>query len=156
MKSLLLLLGYVFIISCSKLSPITGIYQTKDERISANVIDSTLYLMFSADTAVIYNLQIHSQLQINDTTTFRIYNVVYSKSLNMNGYESFDIPIRFEYKLDFGGTLIASFINNDSFMLGGFYFYKSSQNEAKKIFKNWTNLLTNNTQTRSWMKYQNN
>ena len=139
--------------NCSKESPISAVYQSTEDRLSATIIDSTLYLMIDLDTAIIYNLQIHTELQIEENT-YRIYNVVYSNSLNRHGYTSIEIPLEFVYSKDFGGTLIASFINNDSFTLGGYSFKRAESDRAKKIFDNWSNLILNNTQTRLWNEFQ--
>lgn len=150
MKKICLLLLPIAI-SCNYVSPITGIYETQDKRLSANVLDSTIYLMLSPDSAIIYNLKIHTQLEINDTTTIRIYNVLYNKCLTKIGYCSFEVPFKFEYSDDFGGTLVAIFENDVSFILGGFAFYKPERAEIIRIFDDWTNLFTKNLQTRLWM-----
>lgn len=138
------------------MSPITGLYETKDKMFSANVLDSTLYLMLSPDSAIIYDLKIHAQIELNDTTTIRIYNVLYGNCLSKIGYGSFKIPLQFEYSDDFGGTLMAIFENNDSFILGGYSLYKPEPSEAQRIFDTWTHLLTKNIETRMWMDSQNN
>lgn len=151
--SLYFVLFILLFANCSKESPISAVYQSTKDHLSATIIDSTLYLMIGLDTAIIYNLQIHTELQIEENT-YRIYNVVYSNSLNRHGYTSIGIPLEFVYSKDFGGTLIASFINNDSFTLGGYSFKRAESDRAKKIFDNWSNLILNNTQTRLWNEFQ--
>lgn len=155
MKNIFVLLALISILSCSTESPISGVYQTKDGEISANILDSCLYLLIGIDTAIIYDLQIHSKHQY-DSITYRIYNVVYRESINRNGFESFDIPISFEYSPSHGGTLIASFINDHSFILGGYVFRRQKNEAAKKIFDNWSDFIMNNTQTRIWTDHNNN
>lgn len=153
MRNLYYSLIIIIFISCSEESPISGVYQAKDKHLSAAIIDSTLYLMIGADTAIIYNLHIHTELQ-TENNTYRIYNVVYFNSLNRSGYRSIEIPLKFEYAQDFGGTLIISFVNNDSFIFGGYSFQKARNEEGKKIFDNWSNLIMNNTETKLWYDQQ--
>jgi hypothetical protein len=154
MKKIFLLL-LPFAISCAtNTSPITGSYESEDKKFSATVLDSTLYFMLSPDSAVIYNLKLHNQLKLTDSTTIRIYNVLYSDCLTIDGYESFEVPLKFKYSSNFGGTLIAIFENDDSFMIGGISFLKPEPATEHKIFNNLINLLNNNFQTQLLMKYQ--
>jgi hypothetical protein len=153
MKKTWFLMIISILLSCSRISPISGLYQTKDGRLSANVLDSTLFLMIGIDTMIIYDLKIHYTLQ-EDSNIFRIYHVLYYKSLNRSGYRSFEIPIRFEYDLDFGGTLMVQFKNNDSFYLGGYWFYNQRNENGNKIFDNWNNLYLGNTETKLRLNFQ--
>lgn len=155
MKNIFILFVVVFFLGCSKESPIAGIYQTKDARLSANVLDSTIYLIIGIDTAIIYDIKIHSVHHL-DSITYRVYNVLYNNSLNRNGFESFDIPLKFDYSPTHGGALTASFINDDSFMLGGYVFLRQRGEEEKKIFDSWIDLFTDNIQTRLWRNQKGN
>jgi len=152
MKRITLLLLAGLIIACSKMSPISANYQTGDGHLSAVVIDSSLFLMIGRDTMIIYDLKIDFTYQ-RDSNTYRLYKVLFSNSLNRAGYNHFEIPIKLEPDLEYGGTLTVLFINNDSFNFGGVNFQKCRGNNGKEIFDNWLNLLSMNSETVLRMNY---
>lgn len=135
------------------MSPISGDYQTKDGRLSAVVIDSSLFLMIGTDSMVIYDLKIHFESKI-DSNTYRLYKVLFNNSLTRRGYESINLPLKLEPNMELGGTLTAIFRNNDSFSFGGHYFTIQRNEKGKAIFENWGNLLIGNQETEMRLKYQ--
>lgn len=153
LKKIWFLMVIFILLSCSKMSPISGLYQTKDGSLSANVLDSTLFLMIGIDTMILYDLKVRYKIQ-DDSNTFRIYHVLFNNSLDRTGYKTFDIPLQFEYDLDFGGTLMAHFKNNDSFNFGGYLFYNQKNENSKRIFENWTDLFLGNTETKLRLNFQ--
>lgn len=132
---------------------IIGLYQTEDKKISANVLESTLFLMIGTDTMIIYDLKFHLK-EIDDNNTYRLYHVLYCNSLNRNGYRTFDMPIQIKPDISNGGTLTALFRNNDSFVFGGYYFERPNIDNYQKIFDNWNNLYLGNTETKLRLNIQ--
>lgn len=128
------------------MSPISAGYQTKDGRLSAIVIDSSLFLMIGKDTMIIYDLKIDFTHQ-RDSDTYRHYKVQFSNSLNRSGYEHFELPIKLEPDFEYGGTLTALFTNNDRLSFGGYYFMKCQGNKGQEVFDNWQDLLHGNRET---------
>jgi len=152
MKRVFYSLFVLLLISCSKESPINGLYQSKDGHLSAVIMDSTLFLMIGPDSMFIYELKIHSVVEYKEDT-FRFYNVLFRKSLNRSGYELFNIPLAFEYDSLFGGVLIACFHDNNSFGIGGHYLYHQRDSNGGRIFNNWRDLYLNNRETYFRLKY---
>jgi hypothetical protein len=102
----------------------------------------------------IYDLKFNYMMEYNDTFKVRMYQVLYSHSLNRSGYGKFEIPIKLEGNDFFGGTLTAHFVSDASFSFGGYYFAKQRNEGAKVIFENWQDLLFGNQETEMRLKYQ--
>lgn len=152
MKKLYLILILFIILGCSENSPIGGAYLANDNRLSAIIVDSTLYMMIGVDTMIIYKLQIkydtkHLQDRSDNAVIFRTYNVVYSNSLDRDGYRNIELPFVFNhYDQGCGGTLMANFNNNDYFSLGGYRFDRlKNADTVEKMLNTWSDLLANNT-----------
>ena len=152
-KNIIIFLWGLLVLACSRMSPISADYQTKDGRLSAIVIDSSLFLMIGKDTMIIYDLNIDFTQQ-RDSDTYRLYKVQFSNSLIRSGYEHFELPIKLEPDLEYGATLTALFTNNDYLKFGGYYFMKCQGNIGKEIFDNWQDLLLRNRETVLRMEYQ--
>lgn len=151
MKNIFTIIVIVVFWGCSNANPISGCYQTKDKEISATILDSSLFLMIGVDTMIIYDLKYFKEFNF-DTTIYRFYNVLFSNTLNSNGYETFDIPVHYRYDSSFGGVLMAEFINEDFFTFGGYNFYRVSGSESEQIFNKWNDLYLHNLQTKLYYK----
>lgn len=148
-----LLILLLFITGCNKKDPIGGIYQTADGRMSGIVMENTLHLMIGHDTMIIYDLKTDKVFAI-DSTVIRTYKALFNSSLNRTGYEPFKIPINLAPDLEYGGTLMVSFTNNDSFRFGGFYFMNPGKEICQEIFNQWEDLYFGNLETKLRMKYK--
>jgi len=151
-KSLLCFFAFVSLLtllsSCSNdTGPISGCYKIKGQEKYAVVIDSTLYLLCGFDSMFTYDLKLNGVCKFNDTTTARLYCIVYSNSLNREGYKDMLCPLKFDFDENFGGLPVALFTNNTSLIFGG-YDFEREKDSAKFIFDKWTDLMTNNTQSK--------
>lgn len=148
MKYIILVFTLFQLYGCvNKIGPINGCYQTKDEILSACVIDSSLYMMKGNDTMIIYNLSLYSS--VNHSKNFlRLYNVNYYKSLSRDGFSNFDIPFKYKYDASFGGDLMALFTDDDQFIIGGYIFYRQIDESSSIIFNRYNNLLMENLDTK--------
>jgi len=157
MNKLLFLLIIIICISCKPKDYTNGIFQTKDKKLSAWIIDSTLHVMTAKDTMVIYNLRIHfdSDKKYGD---MRVYNVLFCHTLNMEGYESFYVPLHYKYDSIYGGALTLDFFGHDIFFLGGSYKFYRQKNpkESENILLSFLSLMKNNYETKTISEYEDN
>lgn len=146
MRVFLFLFALLFVYSCNRDNPISGVFKSADNKILAVITDSTLWMISGSDTslfALSYNLHVRETIHYKEDVV-RIYSVVYGTSLSDNGHGNFLSPIVFKNDSLYGGTLIATFINSN-FSIGGYSFVRENdKKEAKRIFDIWLGLMTNN------------